>query len=216
MAESLTQSRFQVQKIGQDHWLVRDPTISEYLEAHAQEVVYSTLSQQFTCSCRPNIWWFADEGGACDHIRAVRKYRNAVARPTWHESFMDIARIVAKRSTCPKAAVGAVLVDVGYKVLGTGYNGAASGQPHCTPGSCSPHIHAELNAVLNSRTTFPLIPLTTTMYCTHLPCPSCAMVLVQVGVSRVVFGDILNPGPEMDSTINILGLGKVLVEDARC
>jgi len=49
-------------------------------------------------------------------------------RPSWEEYFMDIALLVAKRSTCLRRAVGALIVK-DKRILATGYNGARPGSP---------------------------------------------------------------------------------------
>lgn len=74
-------------------------------------------------------------------------------RPDWHEYFINIAREVASRSTCPRASVGAVIVK-DHRIITTGYNGAPSGEPHCiddgcivVDNHCQRAIHAEVNAV---------------------------------------------------------------------
>ncbi len=51
-------------------------------------------------------------------------------RPSWHEYFMLIAKIVSSRSTCNSRRVGAVIVKDNH-ILATGYNGAMPGAPHC-------------------------------------------------------------------------------------
>lgn len=74
-------------------------------------------------------------------------------RPDWNTYFINIAKEVAKRSTCPRASVGAVIVK-DNRILSTGYNGAPPGEPHCTDvgclmenNHCERTIHAETNAV---------------------------------------------------------------------
>src|SRR5947209_18034967 len=57
-------------------------------------------------------------------------------RPGWDEYFMEIARTVATRATCPRAAVGAVLVRE-HRILTTGYNGSPRGVAHCTEVGCT-------------------------------------------------------------------------------
>jgi len=57
------------------------------------------------------------------------------ARPSWDEYFMRIAHEVATRSTCPRLAVGAVVVR-DKRILTTGYNGSPSGMPHCEDVGC--------------------------------------------------------------------------------
>ena len=69
-----------------------------------------------------------------------------------HLMFMEIAHTVAKRATCMRLNVGAVLV-ADRQIVSIGYNGAPSGAPHCAgnecPGKhhCHETIHAEVNAV---------------------------------------------------------------------
>jgi len=77
-------------------------------------------------------------------------------RPDWDTYFMQIAKVVASRSTCPRASVGAVIVK-DNRILSTGYNGAPSGELHCiTVGCliinnhCERTIHAETNAVVQA------------------------------------------------------------------
>jgi dCMP deaminase len=75
-------------------------------------------------------------------------------RPGWDEYFMQIAHTVSSRATCPRAAVGCVLMR-DHRILTTGYNGAPRGVAHCTEVGCTlvnEHClratHAEANAVV--------------------------------------------------------------------
>jgi dCMP deaminase len=56
-------------------------------------------------------------------------------RPSWDDYFMEIARVVATRSTCLRRKVGAVLV-LEKRLLATGYNGTPSGLAHCREAGC--------------------------------------------------------------------------------
>ena len=57
-------------------------------------------------------------------------------RPSWDEYFMMMAKdVVAKRATCPRRQVGAVLVR-DKRIISTGFNGSPSGMPHCTEVGC--------------------------------------------------------------------------------
>ncbi|MCA1386918.1 cell division protein DedD, partial [Bradyrhizobium sp. BRP05] len=58
-------------------------------------------------------------------------------RPSKDEYFKEIVQVVAKRSTCNHAQVGALLVSPNGQLLSTGYNGAVSGMPHCTDIGCT-------------------------------------------------------------------------------
>lgn len=104
--------------------------------------------------------------------------------------YMLMARAASMRSTCFRASVGAILVEGTRKVLAIGYNGPASGEPHCTGSVCSREgqgchraLHAEYNALtIAGHSDGPL-----TMYCTHSPCNTCARHMHARGVKRVVY-----------------------------
>lgn len=68
-------------------------------------------------------------------------------RPGWDCYFMDIARIVASRSTCLRRQVGALLV-LEKRILATGYNGAPTGLRHCDEAGC---LRKELNVPAGER-----------------------------------------------------------------
>jgi dCMP deaminase len=115
-------------------------------------------------------------------------------RTSWDEYFMEIARTVAKRSTCDRAQVGAVLVR-DHRILTTGYNGALPGQYHCdeighfiVDGHCVRTVHAEANAVVQAA----LHGISTkgaTAYVTHFPCINCTKLLIAAGVKILVYGE---------------------------
>lgn len=115
-----------------------------------------------------------------------------MSRPTWDETSIDLALVMAKRSTCPRARVGAVLLSPQNVVLSTGYNGSPAGQPHCTDvgcllspqGSCLRTVHAEVNAIIRAGAA---ITRGCTLYSTVSPCFACANLIVQVNVTRVVY-----------------------------
>jgi len=109
---------------------------------------------------------------------------------------MEIAHVVARRSTCARLQVGAVVEKDG-KIISTGYNGAPKSMPHCTDVGClhdhaedgSPvlscirSVHAEVNALLQAG------PRAegATLYVTHYPCKRCWPVILNAGVKQVVF-----------------------------
>jgi dCMP deaminase len=113
-------------------------------------------------------------------------------RPTWDEYFLDIAFSVAERSTCDRAHVGAVLVR-DKRILATGYNGSPAGLPHCdevghliVDGHCVRTLHAEQNAIIQSAL-HGVSSEGATAYVTHQPCLTCAKMLINAGVTRVVY-----------------------------
>ena len=77
-------------------------------------------------------------------------------RVSWDQYFMNIAAVVATRSTCPRKFVGAVIVR-DRTILSTGYNGSIRGMPHCSDvghmmedDHCVATIHAEANAIIQA------------------------------------------------------------------
>ena len=136
-------------------------------------------------------------------------------RPSRFETCMEIAMVVAKRSTCSRLHVGAVIAREG-RVLTTGYNGAPAGMPHCdhtcdctsyelmvasqvepithvhaancaAVASCKVAVHAEANAVAFAAR-YPLSTEGADLFTTHTPCLSCAQLLINCGLKRVYYG----------------------------
>lgn len=113
-------------------------------------------------------------------------------RPSWDDYFINISMAVAQRSTCERAHVGAVLVK-DKRILTTGFNGSPSGQGHCddighlmVDGHCVRTIHAETNAIIQAA----LHGVSTRgaiCYVTHFPCINCTKILINAGVSQVVY-----------------------------
>ncbi len=121
-------------------------------------------------------------------------------RPTKDEYFMEIANVVAKRSTCLRIHVGAVIVKNG-RILSTGYNGAPHGFEHCLDIGCirekeniahgTRHemcraVHAEQNAIIQAALHGVSIE-GSTVYCTHQPCILCTKMIINGKINRVVF-----------------------------
>jgi dCMP deaminase len=113
-------------------------------------------------------------------------------RPSWDSYFMDIAFQVARRSTCPRASVGAVIVR-DKRILTTGYNGSPRGLPHCTEagcliinGHCVRTLHAEQNAIIQGAL-HGVDVSHSVLYVTHQPCLNCAKMIINAGIDRVVY-----------------------------
>jgi len=114
---------------------------------------------------------------------------------------MEIARLVASRSTCLRNQVGAVIVK-DKQILSTGYNGAPSGLPHCLDIGCLREqlnipsgerhelcraVHAEQNAIIQAAKHGVRIE-GGTIYTTHQPCIMCAKMIINARLERVVYG----------------------------
>lgn len=117
--------------------------------------------------------------------------REAGIRWTRDETLLAMADMTAKRSTCLRLQVGAVIALDG-RILSTGYNGAPSKMEHCKPASCGPTkpcnrtIHAEANAIaFAARHGVALSG--SIMYCTDSPCLECAKLIINAGIERVIY-----------------------------
>ena len=118
---------------------------------------------------------------------------------SWDEYFMALAQLSALRSKDPSTQVGACIVDADNRIIGIGHNGfparcsddalpwareAASGSALDTK---YPYVcHAEMNAVLNRNAASSRAP-GTRLYATLFPCNECAKLIIQAGISEVVF-----------------------------
>lgn len=121
-------------------------------------------------------------------------------RPSWDEYFMETAELAAKRSTCMRRNVGAVIVKDKH-IIATGYNGAPRGIKHCEErGGCLREklnvpsgerhelcmaLHAEQNAIIQAATLGHSVE-DGTIYVTHQPCVICAKMIINAGIKRIV------------------------------
>ncbi len=122
-------------------------------------------------------------------------------RPAWDDYFMEITHVVAKRSTCLRRQVGALLVS-DRRILATGYNGAPKGLAHCGElGGCYREklgvppgqrqeicraVHAEQNAVAQAAVHGVKLD-NVTCYITTQPCVTCAKLLINANIVRIVY-----------------------------
>ncbi len=121
-------------------------------------------------------------------------------RPSWTDYFMDITELVAKRSTCTRRAVGAVLVK-DKQILATGYNGAPTRVTHCTDSGCLREkmgipsgerhelcrgVHAEQNAIVQAAY-YGVSIKGATLFCTNLPCSICAKMVINAGITTIYY-----------------------------
>jgi len=122
------------------------------------------------------------------------------SRPSWDEYFLEIANLVATRSTCLRRNVGAVIVK-DKRILATGYNGAPQGLPHCLDIGCMREklniprgerhelcrgIHAEQNAIIQAATSGTNID-NSILYSTHFPCSLCMKMIINSGIRKIFF-----------------------------
>ncbi len=124
------------------------------------------------------------------------------SRPSWHDYFMSITRLVSERSTCLRRRVGAILV-LEKRILATGYNGAPEGLQHCLDIGCLRErlkipsgqrhelcraLHAEQNVLIQAaRYGIPVAGAE--LYCTNLPCIICTKMLINAGVTTIYYSE---------------------------
>jgi len=121
-------------------------------------------------------------------------------RPSWDDYFLAISKVVATRSTCDRGRAGAVIVK-DRQILTTGYAGSPIGLPHCDDvghklkkmihenGEESIHcvrtVHAEQNAICQAAK-LGIALNGATLYCKMTPCITCAKLIINCGIKRVV------------------------------
>ncbi len=117
-----------------------------------------------------------------------------MTRSNWEEYFMNIAKVVATRSTCDRKHVGALIVR-DKTILSTGYNGSIRGMPHCDETGhmmendhCVATIHAEANAVLQAAKNGVMIN-GGEVYITASPCWICFKMLANTGIKKIYYGE---------------------------
>jgi dCMP deaminase len=113
----------------------------------------------------------------------------AEERISWNEYFIEITKLIAKRASCPRKQVGALIVK-NNKIIASGYNGSPKGMLHCSTAGCiikNNHctrvIHAEMNALLQAGKESQDAKL----YCTCLPCEICFKLCIQAGIKEIIY-----------------------------
>ena len=122
-----------------------------------------------------------------------------MVRPSIEQTMLRVAAVLALRSTCTRRQVGCVLTDSLGRILSTGYNGVARGQPHCIDKPCPgamfgsgqrldlcQAIHAEQNALLQCKD----VDKIDTCYVTCSPCVTCTKLLLNTPCQRIVFAEV--------------------------
>jgi dCMP deaminase len=137
-----------------------------------------------------------------DPLLLVSDGEYPMQRPSWDQYFMDITRLIATRSSCLRRQVGALLVK-DRNILATGYNGVPSGISHCEAAGCLRErlkvpsgerhelcrgLHAEQNAIIQAAKHGTNIN-GATLYCTTMPCIICTKMIINAGVTKVIFGE---------------------------
>ena len=122
-------------------------------------------------------------------------------RPSWDDYFLEIAKVVASRSTCIRKNVGAVIVDERKKIKSTGYNGPPHNVKSCLEkGHCfriknniesgtqyetCRSIHAEQNAIIQAGEEKSM-GASLYVYGHDFVCILCKRFILQAGIVRVI------------------------------
>lgn len=145
----------------------------------------------------------------------VLKRSNVIA---WDDYFMAVAFLSSMRSKDPSTQVGACIVDSDNRIIGIGYNGFPRG---CSDDVLSwareaeneldtkyPYVcHAEVNAILNKNIAD---ARGCTIYVALFPCNECAKMIIQSGISEVVYlSDKYHDTPSMTASRRMFDLAGV-------
>lgn len=146
--------------------------------------------------------------------------KNSFIRPSWDEYFMDLCNTASKRATCDRGRSGCVIVR-DKQVLVTGYVGSPQGMAHCdevghlfkkvfhedrsVTQHCVRTVHAEQNAICQAaRRGIALND--STLYCKMTPCRTCAMLIINCGIVRVVCEKKYHAGRESEELFKETGV----------
>ena len=106
-------------------------------------------------------------------------------------SYLEMAAVWAKNSYCQRRQVGAILVK-DRMIISDGYNGTPSGFENVCEdenGATKPYVlHAEANAITKVAKSSNS-SLGATLYVTASPCVECAKLIIQAGITRVVYSE---------------------------
>ena len=148
-------------------------------------------------------------------------------RPDWDRYFLDLSEAVSKRATCDRGRAGCVIVK-DKRIMTTGYVGAPAGLPHCDEeghdlrkalnengtftNHCVRTLHAEQNAIIQAAKFG--IPLDgSTLYCKMTPCRTCAMMIINSGIKRVVCEQHYHADKDSIEMFNLAGIELVVMNN---
>ncbi len=141
-------------------------------------------------------------------------------RPSWDDYFMEVANAISKRATCDRGKSGCVIAK-DRQLIVSGYAGSPTGFQHCDElghhikkithvnGEVTEHcmrtVHAEQNAICQAAKIGISIS-GATIYTRMTPCRTCAMLLINCGISRVVCERKYHQGEESETMFKEAGI----------
>jgi len=182
-----------------------DPTsLEEFERLEARELGGEDPSAQQLLAVRDLADFTIENDGSLEELHAqvqeVLERSYFFDRPGWDEYFMSIARVVASRSNCVKRKVAAVITK-DRRIISTGYNGTPRGVRNCNEGGC-PRCnafaeggtrldeclcsHGEENAITQAAY-HGVVVRGGTIYTTFSPCLTCTKLIINAGLTEVVY-----------------------------
>ncbi len=148
-------------------------------------------------------------------------------RPSWDEYFMNIVSMVASRGSCNRGRTGCAITR-DRRIVSTGYVGSPMGLAHCDEvghemhtvthedGSQTSHcirtVHAEQNAICEAAR-MGIALEGGTLYCKMSPCYTCAKMIINAGIKRVVCAQDYQAGARSKEIFKEAGVEYVLLSD---
>lgn len=174
--------------------------------------------------CRENIGGYFTRKSK---LMTEEERKDGYIRPSWDEYFMEVAKTIAKRATCDRGRSGCVIAR-DRQILVTGYVGSPIGLPHCDEVGhlmkkmiheddritmhCVRTVHAEQNAICQAAK-LGIALERATIYCRMTPCRTCAMMIINCGIERVVCEKKYHAGLESEEMFRQAGILLVYVDD---
>ncbi len=118
----------------------------------------------------------------------------------YDQAYLRMALEWGKLSHCKRKQVGALIVRDNM-IISDGYNGTPSGFPnYCEDDNGETHwyvLHAEANAILKVAKSTQSAK-DATLYLTLSPCKECSKLVLQAGITRVVYLNAYKDSEEVD------------------
>ena len=114
-------------------------------------------------------------------------------------TMMETAILWSKMSHCKRSRVGCAIAK-DSRIISIGYNGTPSGfMNHCEEDDTTLHsvLHAEQNALMFAAKSG-ISTDNTTLYCTLSPCAQCSLLIIQSGITRVVYANTYRNSDGLD------------------
>ncbi|HEY3130800.1 MAG TPA: deaminase [Acidobacteriota bacterium] len=185
----------------------QDPvTLNEFRRMEERELSADESAQQLHEVAKMADYTIKNNGSLGDLHRGIQEMIQTIARgqsrPDWDSYFMKIAQVTALRSNCIKRKVAAVIVK-DRRVISSGYNGTPRGTKNCYEGGC-PRCngtaasgtsldeclcsHGEENAI--TQAAYHGVSVKgATLYTTFAPCLLCTKMIINSGISEVVYNE---------------------------